>query len=129
MYQLQQNTLYLNGGRFCENNLLTFLIGSQPILEERSLMCGRRGLHSINLDIEKILCAKSATFVGKGYFASDGAIANYHNFFFITKIMYNLYLRYSYMQYLSHTYFYIEAQYRSVCTPLEKFMALKLILK
>ena len=31
------------GGRFCENNFLKILIGSQPILERRSWICDRQG--------------------------------------------------------------------------------------
>ena len=37
--QRQQNTHYPKGGRFCEsNNFLKLLIGSQPIIEGRSLI-------------------------------------------------------------------------------------------
>ena len=43
VYQWQQNTLYPKDGRFCENNFLKLLIGSQPIIEGRSLICGRLG--------------------------------------------------------------------------------------
>ena len=39
-YQWQQNTLYPKSGRFCETNFLKILIGSQPIIEGRSLICG-----------------------------------------------------------------------------------------
>ena len=31
------------GVRFCEDNLLKLLIGSQPIIEDMSLICGGRG--------------------------------------------------------------------------------------
>ena len=75
MYQRQQNTLYPQGDRICDNNFLKLLIGSQPILEGRSLICGRRIKHNINLDklTQEILFAKSATIWGKRYFAADGA--------------------------------------------------------
>ena len=43
-------SLYPKVGRFCENNFFKILIGSQPIIEGRSLTCGRWGKHSINLD-------------------------------------------------------------------------------
>ena len=42
MYRRQHNTLNPKGGRFCKNNVFKFLIGSQPIIERRSLICGRR---------------------------------------------------------------------------------------
>ena len=42
-YHRQQNTLYPKGDRFCENNFLNLLIGSQPIIEGWSSICGRRG--------------------------------------------------------------------------------------
>ena len=35
LYQRQKNTK----NRFCENNILKLLIGSQPILEGRCLIC------------------------------------------------------------------------------------------
>ena len=47
-YQRQQNTLYPKGVRFCENNFLKLLIGSQLITEGTSLICGRFVLHGIN---------------------------------------------------------------------------------
>ena len=62
MYQRQQNTLYPKGGRFCENNFLKLLIGSHPIIEGRSLICGSQGLHSINLDNTKNSLRKFTTF-------------------------------------------------------------------
>ena len=69
MYQeRQQNTLYPKGGRYRENNLLKLLIGSQPIIEGRSLIFGRLGEYSIS----QISFSKSDTFEGKGYFAADG---------------------------------------------------------
>ena len=43
MYQRQQNTLYPKGGRLCENNFLKLVIGSQPIIEGKSLICDRQG--------------------------------------------------------------------------------------
>ena len=35
--------LYPKVGRFCKNNFLKLLTGSQPIIEGRSSICGRRG--------------------------------------------------------------------------------------
>ena len=75
MYQRQQNTLYPKGGRFCEDHCLKLLIGSQPIIEGRSSICGRPGYN-----IEKIykhknlppLGEKICLLWGKGYFAADG---------------------------------------------------------
>ena len=49
-YQRQQNTLYPKGGKFYEINFLGLLIGSQLIKEEKYVICGKPGLHSINLD-------------------------------------------------------------------------------
>ena len=43
-YQRQQNTLYPKDRRFCENNWLKLLIGSQPIIEGWSLICRLAGL-------------------------------------------------------------------------------------
>ena len=38
---------------FAKTNLLKLLIGSQPIIEGKSLICCRTGQHSINLDNAK----------------------------------------------------------------------------
>ena len=74
MYQRQQNTLFPKSGRYCEGNLLKLLIGSQPIIEGRSLICGRRAKHDINIDNATKYLLKSATFGGKGYFAAGGTL-------------------------------------------------------
>ena len=42
-YQRQQNTVYPKGGRFCENNFLNLVFGSQPIIDGVSLISDRRG--------------------------------------------------------------------------------------
>ena len=41
--QPQQNNIYPTGGRFYEKKILKLLIGSQPIIEGRSLICCERG--------------------------------------------------------------------------------------
>ena len=42
MYQQQQNTLYPKDGGFSYNNFMKLLIGSQPMIEGGSLICGKR---------------------------------------------------------------------------------------
>ena len=55
---------------FCENNLLKLLIGSKSIKECKSLICGRRVKHSINLDNARNYLLEICPFWGKGYFAA-----------------------------------------------------------
>ena len=57
-------------------NFMKILIGSHPLIEEISLICGRRGYHSVNLDTEEILFAKSEpleVYIYNGYFTADDA--------------------------------------------------------
>ena len=43
MYQQQQNCLCPKGDKLSEDNILKLMIGSQPIIEGRFLICGERG--------------------------------------------------------------------------------------
>ena len=46
----QENTLYPQKWQNLGKHFLKLLIGSAPMVQGRSLICGRRGYHSINLD-------------------------------------------------------------------------------
>ena len=49
MYQRQQNTRNPIGGKFGEN-IFKLRISSQPLLEGRSLICGRQIKNAMHLD-------------------------------------------------------------------------------
>ena len=77
------------GRRSGECNFLKFLIGSQPIIERCSLICGTRGYHYIYLDNARNTVRKScfATFGGKGYSALLSKKCSYISLYHMSKTL------------------------------------------